>query len=179
MLEIWKDIEGFEGHYQVSNFGRIKSLSRKSGNTIKKERILKPRDHTHGYSEVSLGKDMKFKNKFVHRLVAIAFIPNPDNKPQVNHINENKQDNRVENLEWVTAKYNINYKNLTYKKWENRRKRYKVTNLMNKEVKYYNNELSYEDMEKDGFNSHIRSRVNKSPNGLYVTSSKHWIELLD
>lgn len=99
----WTDIDGFEGHYQVSVDGEMKSFH--NG----KERILKPGKNTNGYLTVDLYKDGKRKTFLVHRLVAQAFIPNPDNLPEVNHINEDKTDNRVENLEWCSRKYNANW----------------------------------------------------------------------
>ena len=100
--EVWKDVVGYEGLYEVSNLGRVKSKTRK--NTI----LLKPSE-TKGYLFVFLCKDKKVKRKSIHRLVANAFIENPYNYPIINHVNENKADNRVENLEWCSAKYNINY----------------------------------------------------------------------
>ena len=102
-MEIWKDIKDYEGLYQVSNLGRVKSL--KYG----KEKILKSCKLNNGYLIVNLHKEGKQKHYYIHRLVATAFIPNPDNLSQVNHINEDKTDNRVENLEWCDNKYNINY----------------------------------------------------------------------
>lgn len=104
--EIWKDIEGYEGLYQVSNLGRVKSKK------YNKEKMLKPYTNSGGYSVVGLRKDGKTKFFRVHRLVAKAFIPNPDpeNKTQVNHKNEfDKKNNCVENLEWVTPSENTNY----------------------------------------------------------------------
>ena len=103
MEEIWKDIEGYEGIYQVSNKGRVKSLNY---NRTGEERILKIRINKNGYACISLGKERKFFR--VHRLVAIAFIPNPENKPCVDHINAIRTDNRVENLRWVTHEENMN-----------------------------------------------------------------------
>jgi hypothetical protein len=97
--EIWKPIDKFKDLYEISSIGRVRSNSRKA-------RILKPGSNKQGYRQVSLGKDWKFNTFRINRLVAIAFIPNPDNKPQVNHINGIKWDDRVENLEWVTAKEN-------------------------------------------------------------------------
>ena len=96
MEEIWKKIEGHEDSYEVSNKGRVRSL--KSG----KIKILKQALDGYGYPMVCLSKDNYHKNYKVHRLVAQAFIPNPDNKPTIDHINRNKTDNRVENLRWYT-----------------------------------------------------------------------------
>ena len=101
MTEIWRDIKGYEG-YQVSNCGRVRS-SYKGG------RILKPNIVRCGYSVVALYRDKKQHYTTVHRLVALAFIPNPDNKPQVNHIDGDKTNNHVNNLEWVTAAENIHH----------------------------------------------------------------------
>ena len=112
--EIWKDIQGYEGLYQISNLGRVKSLERiiitNNGITKKiSEKILKPYLKGNGYYNIVLRKDSKTKCYFVHRLVAKEFIPNPDNLPQVNHKDENKLNNNVDNLEWCTSKYNNNY----------------------------------------------------------------------
>lgn len=113
-IEIWKDIEGYEGMYQVSNMGRVRSLDRvkpNSGGQIAKGHILPQSDNGHGYRFVSLWKFNKGRRFYVHRLVASAFIPNPNNFPIINHKDENKSNNRYENLEWCTQKYNINYGN--------------------------------------------------------------------
>lgn len=110
--EEWKDIEGFEGLYQVSNLGRIKSLDRyvndNGGIRLKKGKIMKPKQYKCGYIDIQLSNG-RVKHFLIHRLVAEAFIPNPDNLPQVNHKNECKWDNAVWNLEWCTRKYNQNY----------------------------------------------------------------------
>lgn len=105
-MEIWKDIEGYEGLYQVSNKGRVKSLNYKRTG---KEGILSSSPTSSGYLIVNLCKNKKQKPFYIHRLVAKAFLPNPNNLPQVNHKDENKENNTVYNLEWCTAKYNNNY----------------------------------------------------------------------
>ena len=106
MKEIWKDITGYEGLYQVSNTGKVKSLNyRRTG----KEKIMKAYPNGKGYLKVFLCKNGKQKNCRINRLVALAFIPNPDNLPEVNHIDKDKTNNKVENLEWCTTQYNVEY----------------------------------------------------------------------
>lgn len=102
--EMWIDIVGYEGKYQVSSFGNVRSLDyRQTGKT----KILKPFDSGRGYSKIKLCVDGKQNTLSIHRLVAKAFIPNPIGKREVNHINGNTKDNNVENLEWVTSKENM------------------------------------------------------------------------
>ena len=108
--EEWRDVVGYEGHYQVSSMGRVKSLERKDRfGRIVKGRTLKPGVKNSGYLFVGLYAGGKKKMYFVHRLVCQAFHENPYNKPQVNHINEIKTDNRACNLEWCTCKQNVNH----------------------------------------------------------------------
>ena len=104
MDETWRSIAGFEGLYEVSDRGRVKSLCDKRGIRIRK---LVP--DKYGYLTVSLKKNGKYYCFKVHRLVAMAFIPNPLNHPQVNHMDENKKNNDASNLEWCTARYNNLY----------------------------------------------------------------------
>lgn len=101
MEEIWKDIKGYKGLYQISNLGKVKN--------VKTQKILKnyTSKQDKGYLKVSLYSNLKSKNFKIHRLVANAFIANPCNYPQVNHINGNKQDNCVENLEWCNNSHNM------------------------------------------------------------------------
>lgn len=112
--EVWRDIKGYEGIYQVSNLGRVKSLQREVNNTHCSKRtineaILSVKRESHQYNYVTLHRNNKGKRAYIHRLVAQEFIPNPNNYSEVNHKNEIKKDNRVENLEWCSRKYNINY----------------------------------------------------------------------
>lgn len=106
MKEIWKDIKGYEGLYQISNLGNVKSMNY---NGTGKERILIPGKQPNGYLIVKLSKNGIIKNFLIHRLVGQTFIENPKNLPQVNHIDEDKTNNCVDNLEWCTAEYNNNY----------------------------------------------------------------------
>ena len=110
--EVWKDIPGYEGLYQVSNLGRVKSLVRKG----KKEEIILRQVCNRGYLQVRLAKNSISKTYKVHRLVAQAFIPNPHNYPMINHKDEDKTNNCVWNLEWCNNSYNQLYGTLPEKK---------------------------------------------------------------
>lgn len=104
MEEIWKDIEGFEGRYQISTKGRVKNIKRNKILKLKKTRKIYP------YYSVGLYKEGKVHYKLIHCLVAKAFIPNPDNLPEVNHKDWDTSNNCVENLEWCSRFYNANYR---------------------------------------------------------------------
>ena len=106
-MEVWKDIEDYEGLYQVSDLGRVKALNFKRTG---EEKFLKQQTNYKGYLYVGLCKDGRQKFVRVHKLVAKAFVPNPKNLPQINHIDNDKKNNCASNLEWCTCAYNINYK---------------------------------------------------------------------
>lgn len=110
-MEIWKNVIGFEGLYEVSNLGNIKSLGKgKSTNSLTKlERIIILRVKNNGYLQAKLSKDGIRSHLLAHRLVAKAFIPNPNNLPEVNHIDSDKQNNKLENLEWISSSGNQKY----------------------------------------------------------------------
>lgn len=114
-MEIWKDVKGFEGSYQINNFGIVRSLSRirivsprgYKQSMLKKGQILKPSLDRYGYPQINLSSPQSKPTTYkIHRLVAEAFIPNAENKPCINHINGIKTDNKVNNLEWVTHSEN-------------------------------------------------------------------------
>ena len=109
MSEMWKDIDGYEGLYQVSNTGKVKSFRAWKRAKCPNEYILKPTANNRGYLAVTLYKDASKRKYLVHRLVAEAFIPNPNNYPQINHIDEDITNNSFENLEWCTPLYNNCY----------------------------------------------------------------------
>lgn len=108
--EIWKDVRGFEDYYEISSKGNVRSKSRvvvtKKGVNRKLDSKIRVPVKTKGYYSITFSKNHKWSKFQIHRLVAKAFIPNPENKPCVNHINGNKLDNKVENLEWCTYKEN-------------------------------------------------------------------------
>lgn len=106
MEEIWKDIKGYEGLYQISNFGNVKSLPKFRVKYHTGEIILKQQNSANGYKQINLYKNNKHRTEKIHRLVAEAFIPNPENKPEVNHIDGDKTNNYIGNLEWNTRKEN-------------------------------------------------------------------------
>lgn len=155
MFEVWKDIKGYEGYYQVSNLGSVKSLERKEVNSIGvlksyESKVLKDVDNGRGYSQIRLYKNGKGITVKIHKLVAESFLENPRGLIEINHIDGNKKNNSVENLEWITRKenishaielglfknngaYNINSK-LTFEEAEEIRDRYSMGNITQKEL---------------------------------------------
>lgn len=113
--EIWKPIKNYEGWYEISDYGRVRSLGRfvnhpnKGFKSFRKGKIISPGKTKDGYLFVRISKNQKIKNIRINRLVAQTFISNPNDYPQVNHKDEDKTNNRASNLEWCTAKYNANY----------------------------------------------------------------------
>lgn len=133
MKEIWKDIEGFEGKYQVSNTGYVKSLD---FNHTGKEKILKNKVNRQGYEYVTLYKNGKQYYPAIHRLVAEAFIPNPNELEQVNHIDGNKKNNVAENLEWCTNLENMQHairNDLVRNKGKDNKRSKKVAQINNRD----------------------------------------------
>lgn len=112
--ELWRWVVGYEGLYMVSSYGRVMSVpkraARSNGYMASYDgQILSPSNNTKGYPSVSLHRDGRGRTRAIHRLVAEAFVPNPEGLPSVNHIDEDKTNNSVENLEWCTLEYNNNY----------------------------------------------------------------------
>lgn len=155
-MEIWKPIKGYEGLYEISNLGNVKCVEHKCkgrfGNlrTVKEHMMKCVLNKTNGYYYVSLSKGDRGKTFAVHRLVANAFIPNPNNLQILNHIDENKQNNVIDNLEWCTSLYNNTYNDVHKKRkryshtWE-----YEKDNII-KKAKNLNNEIiSFENSYND------------------------------
>lgn len=162
-IEIWKPVVGYEGLYEVSSFGRIKSLDRqvKSGYNsfrLSKGKILKPIKDSKGYYMIQLGR----KNKYaLHRLVAKAFIPNPNNHPCINHKDECKTNNKVENLEWYTYKYNNNYGTRLDRISESLRNNINISTsilMLNKKGNILKEYRSIMDAQEDGFDANTISK---------------------
>ena len=120
-MEKWRTIQNYEELYLVSNYGRVKALSKQSGFLVLKERILKPTTKSNGYLQVDLYKDKVRKKFYVHRLVAEAFIPNPSNLKTINHKDKNRSNNHVDNLEWMSYSENNEHGECQIKAGKSRR----------------------------------------------------------
>lgn len=142
MEEIWKDIEGYEGKYQVSNLGRVKSLLK---NGVNRERIMKQQKDKDGYMRIKLRKSKTQKLYGVHRLVAFAFIPNENNLPMVNHKDEDKANNFANNLEWCDDLYNKNYGTAIERSAKHRHKKVAQYDLDGKLIKIFNSVIEAEE----------------------------------
>lgn len=171
MEEIWKDVADYKGLYQVSNMGQVRMLGREKRLWHGAKTPISPKLLSQfvicGYKKVKLrGFDGKTKMVSVHRLVAQAFIPNPNNLPQVNHKDEDKTNNNVENLEWCTAKYNTNYGTGIKRCSEARCKRVAQISLDGHVVKEWNS--MKEIVETLGFSY---SRISQACNGITKVSN--------
>ncbi len=166
-IEIWKDLPGYEGIYKISNLGNVKSLARiikreKVGDFNRKERILNQYIISAGYYCIKIVNNQKSEHFRIHRLIALLFIPNPENKPEVNHINGIRTDNCIENLEWVNERENCCHGNNTKNKssefvgvsfckqtgkWKATimfKKQSKTLGRFDSEVEAYNSRVSFE-----------------------------------
>ena len=162
--EIWKDVAEYEGFYKVSDKGNIYSVERRNSRGYGRGgRILKPKYDGKGYPQVNLHKNGKSKTTTVHRLVAEAFIPNPESLPQVNHIDEVKDNNNVENLEWCDSKYNINYGTRSERYSQARSKKVRAVNAETGDVLTFNSTM------EAGRNGYSASAVSKACRGVYNT----------
>lgn len=166
--ETWRDVVGFEGLYKVSNKGNVYSVERKD--TLGRKwggRTLKPRYDKDGYLRVGLSKNSTLATKHIHRLVAEAFIPNPNGLPQVNHIDEAKVNNNVGNLEWCTSKYNNNHGTRNERRVQAQSKKVVGVNIKTGEILTFN---STKEASRKGYN-HTSSAcrgVYKSTNGKLI-----------
>lgn len=167
--EEWRDIKGYDGKYQISNTGRVKSIDYRNTGTSKELSLKCNR----GYFEVELCKDGKGKFFKVHRLVAIAFLPNPQNLPCVNHKDENPSNNHVDNLEWCTPRYNSTYGSLPakYKEWSTPVYLYTDNNIL------INKYLSIKEaIKKSGYSytkirNDIQQRTKRHHKGVFFTTN--------
>ena len=186
MNEEWRPVVGYEGLYEVSNLGRVRSLDRYDRmNRFCEGRILKLSADRLGYLRAQLYSSSKRKSFLVHRLVAQAFIPNPDNLPQVNHRDENPSNDNVDNLEWCDGKYNVNYgtrvdrirdirlKNGTYtglSKEEYRKKRYqeKKDKINERRREYYRENREKICERQKEYNHKNREKINERQKEYYL-----------
>ena len=164
--EIWKDVVGFDGRYKVSNKGNIYSVERKD--TLGRNwggMVLKQRYDKDGYLRVTLCENGTMETKLVHRLVTEAFISNPNDLPQVNHRDEVKSNNNVENLEWCTSKYNSNHGTRTNRVAEAQSKKVRGVNIETGEV------LAFSSASEAGRKGYAQGHVSSACKGVYKSSN--------
>ena len=167
--ETWKDVVGYEGLYEVSNKGDVYSVERISSQGIKiGGQTLKPSYGRGGYLKVGLCKNGTMETKRVHRLVAEAFISNPNGLPQVNHRDEVKVNNNVENLEWCTSKYNSNHGTRTERASQAKCKKVKAINVETGEVITFNS-------VKEAMNKGYSSSISQACKGVYKSGNGNLI----
>ena len=160
--EVWKDVIGFEGLYRVSDKGNVRSVARKDSIGRKcGGRMLKPGYDKDGYLRVNLCKNGKQKTRFIHRLVAGAFVPNPNGYSEINHRDENKVNNYANNLEWCTREHNVNHGTLIERSAQTRSKKAKATNIETNEVITFNSTV---EAGRKGYN---QGGVAKACRGVY------------
>lgn len=161
--EIWKPVKGYEGLYEVSSLGRVKSLSYKCTGV---EKILKPNRQRNGYLGVCLRRYGKVKRFLIHRLVAIAFLPNPYDFEQINHKNEDKANNCVENIEWCSRRYNMRYGSRTKRQAASKSKAVEASRFPD----FRTIELRFVSVKETGINGYDQSAVSKCCRGCYSTN---------
>ena len=160
--EIWKDVVGFEGFYKVSNKGNVRSVARIDSAGRKRRGItLKPANTKDGYFQVILCKNGATKSRLVHRLVLEAFVPNPNNYPEVNHRNEIKTNNYVENLEWCTREYNMNFGTATKRIGQTLSKKVKAINVKTGEIVTFGSTM---EAKSKGYSN---GKVSEASRGVY------------
>ena len=167
-MEVWKDVLDYEGYYKVSNKGNVFSVERLDSRGYKCGGILlRQTCDQRGYPRVNLYKNGKMKNKTVHRLVAEAFIPNPNNYLEINHKDEVKGNNNVENLEWCTRKYNVNHGTGLKRSIQKRYKKVRAVNIKTGAVLTFSSTIEAVDK---GYNS---VNIGKACRGIYNTGGGH------
>ena len=164
--EVWKDVVGYEGLYKVSDRGNVFSVERRDprGRRIG-GRLLKPIQSRGGYLQVQLHKNGKMKGKYIHRLVAEAFIPNPKKLPEVNHKDENPSNNELSNLEWCTRKHNNNHGTRNERSAQARSKKVRAVNVETGEVIRFKSTV---EAQRKGYNS---GNISLASRGIYKNSN--------
>ena len=163
--EVWRDVVGYEGLYKVSDRGNVYSLERIYANGRKRNGLtLKPSCDRGGYLRLELCKNGIRKRKYVHRIVAEAFIPNPNNYPEINHKDENKTNNYVENLEWCTRGYNVNFGRRNEKSSQKLSKKVRAINVETDEV------LTFSSVKEAVSKGYAHGAISEACRGVYKTN---------